>query len=430
MDQPSNEFTAGSVRAALAAAFGAFVSIGPIVASTFGIFLSAFTHQFGWSRAAFSVAVLICALVGAVVTPLAGRVVDRFGVRAVMLPAVALFGLAMMGVMLVQGQIWQLYACYAAVGVTAGFQNMVAYSKVVSVWFHRHRGLVLSLVSTCYGVGYAIMPKVVQPLIATHGWRFGYLCLGSIVLASLLVLVPFLRLPEQESSRGSCDLNDGRRPSHFDSQGLTPGQAAHRPAFWILLLVLVLGVTSLIGTVAHLFPMLLDRGYSARFATTTLSLFALGGIIGQLSYGALVDRVNSPKVALPFFVASLLGLAALRYGASDNVLLIGAAFMGIGQGSELGLTAYFAGRYFGLRHLGEIYGYLYAAATVASGIGPVLMGFAYDRSHSYALMLQVFVLALGIAVLGVASLGPYVFAVRRSREPETANGVTLKPRAP
>jgi len=88
--------------------------------------------------------------------------------------------------------------------------------------------------------------------------------------------------------------------------------------------------------------------------------------------------------------------------------------MGVGQGSELGLAAYFTGRYFGLRNMGEIYGYIYAAATVASGIGPVLMGYAYDRGGSYGPMLVAFQVALALATLGIAMLGPYVFSLRRA----------------
>ena len=412
-DQP-REFTAASIGAAVAAAVGAFVSIGPIVVSTFGIFLTAFTRQYGWSRTAFSAAILICALVGALVTPFAGRIVDRWGVRRVMLPAVALFGLALMSVTLVRDQLWQFYFFYVLVGVTAGFQNMVAYSKVASMWFHRHRGRVLSLVSVCYGAGYAVIPKAVQPLVAQHGWRAGYLLLGGMVFVSLLVLVPLLRLPTEQVAIGRVPAGqEGPSAAAAPLQDLTPTAARRTATFWIILLVMVLGVTSLVGTVAHLFPMLMDRGLSARFATTTLAMFALGGIVGQLSYGVLVDRVNSPRVALPFFAAALIGVSIIHYGVSSASLWPGALLMGIGQGSELGLAAYFTGRYFGLSNMGEIYGYAYSAATVASGLGPLLMGYVYDRSGSYGPMLLAFQAALALALVAIALLGPYVFEARR-----------------
>lgn len=404
------EFSASSVGAAFASAIGAFVSIGPIVVSTFGIFLSTFSKLYGWTRTEYSVAILICALVGAAVTPLAGRLIDRWGVRRVMLPAVFLFGLALMSATLVQGRLWEFYGAYVLIGVTAGFQNMVAYSKVISSWFSRHRGLMLSLVSVCYGAAYAAIPKVVQPLIAARGWRAGYLFLAGLVLATLVILVPLLRLPPEEARQESAS-GSGPRAA-LSGAYLSVTQARRTRAFWIILAVVVLGVASLVGTVAHLFPMLVDRGLTAKAATTVLAMFALGGIIGQLSYGVLVDRINSPRVALPFFVASLIGVFSLRYSQSQAVLLPGALLMGIGQGSELGLAAYFTGRYFGVRNMGEIYGYIYAAATVASGVGPVLMGYAFDTTGSYVLMLAVFMFALAVAILGVASLPPYVFAAR------------------
>lgn len=413
MNKRQTEFSPTAIGAAIAAACGATVSIGPIVASTFGIFLSSFTRLFGWSRAAFSVAVLICALVGALVTPFAGRAIDRWGIRRVMLPAVALFGLSMMSVSLIRQPIWELYLAYGIVGITAGFQNMVAYSKVVSAWFTNHRGLVLSLVTTCYGIGYALVPKLVQPLIATHGWQAGYLSLGGVVLAALVVLVPFLRLPSVPASSISGNhelsgqLNGDERPL-----SATRRVAIRDPSFWILMVVLLGGVTSLVGIIAHLFPMMTDRGYSARFATTMLSVFAFGAVAGQLCYGVLVDRLDSPKVGLPFFLASLTGVALLSHGRSHVALMLAPFLMGIGQGSELGLAAYFTGRYFGVHHLGEIYGYLYAAATVASGLGPVLMGYIYDHTGSYQAILAAFQCALFIAVVGIWSLRPYRFTTQ------------------
>lgn len=411
-NQNTGEFSRASVGAAIAAATGSFVSISPIVVSTFSVFLANFVKQYGWGRGNVSLAITICALVGGVVTPFAGRLIDRFGVRRVMLPAVALFGLAVMAVSLADGVIWEIYLFYALIGVTAGFQNMVAYSKVASLWFSKHRGLVLSLVSACYGLSSAIMPKIIQPLIANKGWQAGYIFLGCVVLSSLIVLIPLLRTPVQLSNESIGNSVASSMPA--PPVGMTVAEARGTGTFWLLISILFLAVAALVGTLSQFFALVVDRGIAPADAASVLTVFFLGTMTGQLSYGYVVDRIDTPRVALPFFICALIGMTTLHNAHTLDLLYPGAYLMGIGQGAELGLAAYFCGRYFGVRNLGAIYGWVYASATIASGLGPLLLSFTFDIAGSYQPMMIAFEIALLVAVLGLAALRPYEFPAKRA----------------
>ena len=402
MIQPSarREFTPASIAAASAAAVGMVVSVGPMIAATFGLFLGAFAKEYHWSRTSFSAVILLTAWIGALATPIAGRAIDRFGARRVIIPGVVWFGLAFMGVSLVHGQIWQLYALYALVGLGASVQNAVAYSKVVSMWFQRRRGLVLGLISVAYGLGYAIMPQALRALLASYGWRTAYVALGGVILAALLILIPFLRTPAKATAA-----EEELRPVTGDSIGT----AMRSAPFWMILTAFFLGVMSLVGTVAHAVPMLTDRGLSLPLAVNVVSLVALGSIVGQLSYGLVVDHIDTPKVGVPFFLCALAGAAIVHWSHSGPLLMVGGFVMGIGMGAEIGLAAYFTGRYYGTRCFGEIYGYVYAAITVGSGVGPLLMGVAYDRLGSYRPMLIASEAALAMVVVILLCLRPYTY---------------------
>jgi MFS family permease len=404
----TSEFSRLSIGAAIAAAVGAAVTVGPMIVPTFGIFMVAFGKAFGWTRTEFSSVILVTAWIGAIVTPFAGRLIDRFGVRRVMLPGVALFGLALMSVSLVRGKLWELYAFYALVGLTAGVQNAVPYSKLVSLWFQRHRGAVLACVTTAYGISYAIMPQVVRPLIASHGWQSGYIFLGGLTIASLLVLIPLLHAPPSTSAIHLG--NEG-------AAGVTLAEAVRTPAFWMIGVTIFLAVDALVGTLAHAFPMITDRGLSPKLAADVISTVALGSMVGQISFGFVLDRSNSPQVGALYFASALIGASLIHYGAAASALVPGGFMMGVGQGAELGLAAYFVTRYFGTRHFGEIYGWLYAGATVASGLGPLLMGLAFDRLGSYRPMEIAAEISLALAVICVACLPAYRFAAGRSTPP-------------
>ena len=70
--------------------------------------------------------------------------------------------------------------------------------------------------------------------------------------------------------------------------------------------------------------------------------------------------------------------------------------------------AYLISRYFGLKHFGEIYSFVFSAFTLGGVIGPPLMGFAFDATGSYRLPLGLLVAAPLIAMACMTRLGPYL----------------------
>ena len=65
----------------------------------------------------------------------------------------------------------------------------------------------------------------------------------------------------------------------------------------------------------------------------------------------------------------------------------GAALIGFGMGGEADVTPYLLSRYFGLRSFSTLYGLTWTAYAIAGGIGPVLMGQAFDVTGSYEALL-------------------------------------------
>jgi MFS family permease len=170
--------------------------------------------------------------------------------------------------------------------------------------------------------------------------------------------------------------------------------------------------------------LLTDRGLSGERAISVLSSFGVGGIVGQLASGYLLDRYESPRVAVPFFVSALAGLILLTYGSGFTTLLAAGLLLRIGVGAELSMAPYLLARYFGLRSFGEIYGVLFLLATIAGGLGPVLMGWCFDATGSYGLALSGFEAAMALSVVLISLLGPYLYAVRPPDEAVSHHGAT------
>jgi MFS family permease len=131
-----------------------------------------------------------------------------------------------------------------------------------------------------------------------------------------------------------------------------------------------------------------------------------------LAAGYLLDRMFAPYVAIGLFLVALGGLYLL--GSGKNAYL-GVSGIGIATGAEVDVIAYMTSRYFGLGRFGQIYGYQFGGFLVGAGLGPMLMGAAQTRLHSYDLAFQVFGVLLVLASLLMLLMGEYAYPAEDRR---------------
>src|SRR5262245_42092127 len=156
---------------------------------TSGVFLKSLSQEFSWSRTQISLAFTLGALGITLTAPFLGRLVDRFGARRVILPAVLAFGLGVLSLYFLSAHLWHFYAISLFMGVVGSGTTAVPYSKVIARWFDRQRGLALGLALVGASVGIAVMPSVAQMLINSVGWRSAYVVLGLLALGITLPVV-------------------------------------------------------------------------------------------------------------------------------------------------------------------------------------------------------------------------------------------------
>ena len=168
---------------------------------------------------------------------LAGRLVDRYGPRKVLLPCTIFLALVLVSGKFLSGAIWQLYVFFLASGMVSGGAGAMSYTKVVSQWFDRRWGLALSVMMLGMGLGAVILPSVAHQLVAKIGWRLAYSVFG---LAILILPVPLVaaRLKEKPENMGL--LPDGATEVQLSTavaasdEGLTVREALRTLSFWIM----------------------------------------------------------------------------------------------------------------------------------------------------------------------------------------------------
>jgi len=187
---------------------------------------------------------------------------------------------------------------------------------------------------------------------------------------------------------------------------------------WAILAIQLLASISVTGVIGHSVPFLTDHGVSPQLAAAVLSVAGISTVFGRIISGYFLDRIDSPKVSLVFFLSPLLGILLLQYGTTTPLLIAAGVTLGLGLGAEGEIIGYYVSRYFGLRAFAQIYGYTYSIFVVGAGMGPFLMGVTYDVSHSYQVILTIFEAALAAACVGILLLPPYVYKPIGSREPD------------
>jgi MFS family permease len=389
---------------------GLLVGSGPINVFTFGVFLKPITEDLGLSRGAFSAALTFHATIAAIVLPLVGWLVDRWGARRILLPGLFLYALATASYGLIQASpLLFTFMIFALTGLVGGVQSPIPYAAVIAQWFDRERGLALGIGTAGVGLGVAIVPQVAALLIDAIGWRLAYV---GLAVAVLLVAFPpvalFLREPPNFAARLGRQ-GRGRAAVTAALPGVAAGKALRSWLFWGLAIAFFLDVIAINGTLTHIVPLLTDRGVPRQIATAALSGTGFALIVGRVLSGWCLDRFWGPYVAIIFFVLPMIGIAILISGTGGFAPFLGAMACGLGIGAEIDLMAFFSSRYFGLRDYAKLYGTMFGVFALGVGVGPALSGLSFDRFHSYTPAFMVFVIMLAIGCLVFLRLGPYPF---------------------
>jgi MFS family permease len=386
---------------------GISVSFGSLVVFTFGVFLKPLSDQFGWSRAEISLAFTLAALMVAIFSPFIGRLTDRVGARKVLLPCVAVYGAAFCCLALIK-TLAGLYAVYILLGVVGNGTTQLCYARVISAWFDRRRGLALATMMAGVGAGAIGIPPLATWLIEAYGWRETYLLLGvSVFVLGMTPAALWLR----ETPPYSKQANPEESPAHA---GVLGAEAARTPVFWLLLIGFFLFSVSVNGSVAHLIPILTDRGIGVQTAALAASTLGVLTLCGRLLTGLLLDRFFGSRVAGIFFGIAAVGVAILSQAHEVATAFLGAALIGLGMGAEADVMPYLISRYFGLRSFSEIYGYAFTAYALAGALGPLLMGWSFDRLHSYSTALLGLAAAMLTGAAVLASLPRYPVPVKNT----------------
>lgn len=360
---------------------------------TFNMFVLPMAQDLRLSRSETGLvqSLIVTAALGA---PLIGRLADRYGFGLIFAACTVLLA----GIELAQA-FWvgtgaQMAVTVALAGFIGGGAASVVLTRPINAHFDRWRGVALGLVGAGVSIAVIVVPPFLQQVIGTYGWRAGFATLAglAVVVGMPLVLALFPHAAFKQRP-GGLAMPVGPR-DQSDRSFVRSGD------FWYLVAANVLSAIAVSGAVSQLSPMIQDEGFDAATAALGLSVFAFGQLIGKLGGGWLLDRFEPRLVAIGLTVVPSLGYVVLLSGSGIIAAVLGAAaLIGLLQGADIGIFAYFTARRFGVARYGTVFGALHGLSWVGTAIGAVGFGASFDRYGSYAPAQ-----ALSVGLLLVAAL--------------------------
>lgn len=363
-------------------------------------FDKALLDEFGWQRGDLKLRDLVTLLLTGAVAPFIGILIDRLGVRVLLvggslLLAAAYFAYGMVGSLL---HVYLIHVVFAAVLVACGLNVAVI---LVSQWFVAQRGTAIGIALVGTSLGGVVFPPWFTALIAAHGWREAFQLLALVPAVLLLIGLVLARPPQ---AFGLVPLGAGAAPGSSarppdPSRDHTLAEALRTPTFWALATVACATFYSMLGVISSLILHLIDMGYTPADAAREFSLMMTMALVGKFLFGFLADRLPQKLVFLANIAVMAAGAVVLAT-MDPQTTRWAALLFGLGWGGLYTLLQIQAVNAFGLTAAGKILGAITVLDAAGGGLGMWLTNHLFSATGNYALSYQIIV---GLTLLALAA---------------------------
>ena len=383
---------------AILAAAGSAIFVRNAAASlTIAVFVYPLSEELGWSRTLISGAAAVGGLAATFASPIVGRLIDRYGARAVLTTSVVILcisttilrwsdiTLTVLGFTIP----WIFYIGYGTGRVIFSSPVQIGAAVVVSRWFIRLRGRTNGMLNMTHSVGMTLFPLIASFVIAQSGWRDAWLVLAVLVFVAALLPVALLlsERPEDLGLRPDGDKEqtaDGGAGSTAqvgieEEPDWTSQEARRTLTLWMLAIATGLLFMMQAGTNTHSAAFFQDQGLGTVTAGLGISFNAIFLGVGSGVWGWIVEKV--PVRFVMMAVALVMAAASFLFITTNTAVeaLAYSALFGFGLGGMLTVPPVAYADYYGRASLGAIRGITEPFTTFGQAVGVMIPGLVFDH---------------------------------------------------
>jgi len=358
----------------------------------FGLFLQPITHDLGWNRGTFALALAVQNLVWGATQPFVGMLADRFGSARIVVAGAVLYALGLATMALSTTPL--LFVLTAGVLIGVG-QSGVTYSVVSGVIGRKvapeKRSMALGISAAAGSFGQFALLPFTQWLLTHLGWLSALVALAGV---ALLMAPLAAALVERRESQAHA-FQQSARQAMAEAFG-------HRGYMLLTIGFFVCGF-QVVFIGVHLPAYLADKGMPPHVAVTALALVGLFNIIGTYLAGLLGGRMPKRYILSFIYFARSVAIALFvftpltTFSVYAFACAIGALWL-----STVPPTNGIVAQIFGVRYLAMLSGFTFFSHQIGSFLGAWLGGKLYDNTGSYDIVWYL-TIALGV-VAGLLNL--------------------------
>ena len=367
------------------------------------IFLKAFVAESGFSVEAVSSATSSFFFAGGIVGLGVGWMMDRYDPRIIMTIGALCAGTALASAGHVH-EMWQLYGFYILFGIGNAAVAVIPGTTIVARWFNRERSRAIAYASTGLSLGGIVFTPISVTMIQHLGlghatyWLAMFLIVGTVPIT-------WLFLKPDPASMGMAP--DGDKPTLDEHgrvrapDGIAFNDAIKSRFFILFTTAYVFSMMSQVGCLAHQFRLVSSRTGDDHIAALAVSVMAAASITGRLIGGSVLSKVSSKRYLQAVFVLQAISFFLFSISHGVVALLIVSVMFGGTVGNLQMMQPLMIAEAFGLKAYARILSLAQMITTCANAMGPILIGFAYERLGGYQ---TAYLLITGASIIGITSL--------------------------
>jgi len=385
------------------------MSIAGVHLYSLGALMVPIAEETGWSRTQITLGQTLSSVIGSLMAPVCGWLMDRYGVRRIVIPGAIIFFLGLVGFSTIGTSLFHWYAMWGVLSLGLIGLKANVWTGAVSANFDASRAFAFAVVLSGVSLSAAFVPTIATALAQQFGWRGAYVGLGiiwAVLFLPLCFVFPKTPLPGR-----------GKKPVALHP-GLTVREGLRSTAFAKLTIAGFLFSLALLGLIFHFVPLLRDRGVDATTAAAIAGLIGVFSIVGRLLTGVLLDRYHGPTIGGIALLLPIIPVVLLLSIDSGEIpmLMFFAVLVGLSVGSEIDLLAYLSSKHFGLRCYGTLFGFVISVLAAATALGPLVAAAVRDAMGSYDPALWATIPLFIISAALIATTGRYPeFSTAESR---------------
>ncbi|OIJ12886.1 MFS transporter [Anaerobacillus arseniciselenatis] len=397
-------------------ALGVFLS-GPGQTYSVSIFIDAYIEEFGWSRSLISSLYSGATLLSGFLMILMGKLIDVRGQRSMSIFAGAMLGIACLFNSFILGPLMLFIGFFLIRVFGQGLMEMVP-NTLIPRWFVKKRGKAIAFMEVGGFLSSAALPPLNVWLIASLGWSGAWQVWAGVLILFYVPLVFFFIKNSPENYGLQPDGYVLEQPKvqkkkvtepkvGISEKSWTLNEAIKTLSFWGVLFCIAVPAMVNTGMTFHIVSILGEQGVTRAEASFVLSMMALVAFPLSFLAGVILDRMSLHKVFAITFVVEAAAIVVLLVGDSYTAALIFGLLRGVAAGFGTICLALIIPNFFGTAHLGSLKGVGVTSTVVASALGPLPFGVAYDWFGGYTeILLVMLVFPLLATVVAWMNKGP------------------------